>query len=58
MSDLQLAERYGVSRSTIWRWSLRGILPKPIEISPGTTRWLAEAIEKRDAERNSKSSAA
>jgi predicted DNA-binding transcriptional regulator AlpA len=53
MSDVQLAERYGVSRSTIWRWSQRGILPKPIEISPGTTRWRLDEIEKRDAERKS-----
>ena len=51
-SDLQLAERYGVHRATIWRWSRDGVLPAPVTISPGCTRWRVDEIEKRDAERD------
>ncbi len=53
ISDQQLAERYGVCRSTIWRWAHidKGILPPPIQLSPGCTRWNVVEIEKRDAER-------
>ncbi len=51
ISDQQLAERYAVSRATIWRWVGRGILPKPEHLSPGTTRWKLDEIERRDAER-------
>lgn len=50
ISDAQLAQRYSVSRSTIWRWTAKGHLPPPIHLSPGCTRWELGAIEKRDAE--------
>lgn len=52
-SDAQLAERYQVSRSTIWRWTARGHLPPPVQLSPGTTRWLKNEIEHRDAQKQS-----
>jgi predicted DNA-binding transcriptional regulator AlpA len=58
VSDSQLAERYDVSRSTIWRWVKRGVLPQPVQISPGCTRWLSDEIESRDNARNSERSAA
>jgi len=51
VSDTHLAERYGVSRSTIWRWVGKGLLPKPQQLSPGCTRWKLDEIEQRDAER-------
>lgn len=35
----QVAERYGVSTDTIWRWKRHGVFPKPVKIGPGTTRW-------------------
>ncbi len=37
-SDKQLAERYSVSRATIWRWNKEGHLPPPAKIG-GATRW-------------------
>jgi len=49
VSDLQLAERYEVSRSTIWRWASAGRLPTPVQLSPGCTRWRADEVEARDA---------
>ena len=53
ISDQQLAERYGVSRSTVWRWAHKDkrILPAPVQLSPGCTRWRLDEIEARDAER-------
>jgi predicted DNA-binding transcriptional regulator AlpA len=51
MSDIQLAARYGVSRSTIWRWMCSGRLPPPVQITPGTTRWLASEVDALDAQR-------
>jgi len=51
-SDKNLADRYGVSRATIWRWVGQKRLPQPEKLSEGTTRWSRNAIEKRDAERS------
>ena len=51
ISDRELAKRYDTSRSTVWRWTARGILPQPVQISEGCTRWLAHEIEQRDAAR-------
>lgn len=56
-SDQQLAERYAVSRATIWRWTARGLLPAPIQLSPGCTRWPLDEIDRRDAERRARSNA-
>lgn len=52
ISDVRLAERYGVSRATIWRWASKDILPKPVPLSAGCTRWRLDEIERRDAERD------
>lgn len=45
LSDTQLAERFSVSRSTIWRWVSTGRLHKPKKLSPGCSRWLLSEIE-------------
>lgn len=50
LSDSQLAERYDVSRATVWRWVTRGILPRPVRFSRGCTRWKKEEVDQRDAE--------
>lgn len=44
-SDVQLAELFNVSRATIWRWAASGILPKPVKLSPGVTRWRLDQIK-------------
>lgn len=51
VSAAQLADRYGVDRSTVWRWSVQGIIPAPIKLSDQCTRWNLDEIERRDAER-------
>ena len=49
--DTDLAERYGVSRNTIWRWAKEGRLPSPVKLGPGVTRWRLADIEQWEAER-------
>ncbi|KJS05089.1 MAG: hypothetical protein VR73_13070 [Gammaproteobacteria bacterium BRH_c0] len=41
VSDIQLAQRYSVSRATIWRWTNgdEHPLPKPQKIGKNCTRW-------------------
>ncbi|WP_300271019.1 helix-turn-helix domain-containing protein [Halomonas sp.] len=38
LRDKDLAERYGVHRNSIWRWSAQGKLPAPVAIA-GSKRW-------------------
>lgn len=41
LSDFEVAERYSVARSAIWRWvKSNPAFPNPIKLSPGTTRWV------------------
>jgi len=45
----QVACRYGVARSTIWRWaSTRDGFPKPVRIAEGTTRWAQSDLVRYD----------
>lgn len=46
LSDVEVAKRYGISRASIWRWVKNNPkAPKPIKLSPGTTRWkLSELV--------------
>ena len=41
-----VAETFGVSRATVWRWVAKNQFPRPVRLSPGTTRWSAAEIEK------------
>ncbi|MDP3196931.1 AlpA family transcriptional regulator [Tabrizicola sp.] len=35
----QVAQRYGVSTDSIWRWKRQGDFPKAFAIGPNCTRW-------------------
>lgn len=41
----QLANRFGVSKDSIWRWRREGDFPKPVKLGPGTTRWRLADVE-------------
>ncbi|SHJ77640.1 transcriptional regulator, AlpA family [Palleronia salina] len=45
-SDKQVAERFGVARTTVWRW-VNSVphFPKPIALTPGCTRWRLDELE-------------
>ena len=46
LSDRQVAKRYSVSRGTPWRWAKKDkSFPKPVELTPGCTRWRLEELE-------------
>lgn len=44
VSDQQLAVRYDVHRSTIWRWPQSRGFPQPVRLSPQCTRWRLEDV--------------
>jgi prophage regulatory protein len=46
----QVADRYYVSTDTIWRWSRNGKMPKPVKLSPGSTRWRLSDLTKHEAQ--------
>lgn len=42
----QVAERYGVSTDSIWRWKRQGEFPAPVRVGPNCTRWrVSDLIE-------------
>lgn len=47
--DTAVADRFSVSRATIWRWTQCGKFPKPVKLSPGCTRWLLSDVEQWEA---------
>ena len=53
LSDKQLAKRYGVTRTTIWRWSRVNQFPTPIRFGSGCTRWALRAVEAWEERRES-----
>jgi len=51
ITDLQVAERYAISRPSVWRWVRLGHLPPPESIGPNTRRWRIDTLDKWDARR-------
>lgn len=51
LSDHAVAARYGIHRITVWRWAASGLIPQPVKLSPGTTRWRLADLERIEAER-------
>ncbi|MGE0810837.1 MAG: helix-turn-helix transcriptional regulator [Immundisolibacter sp.] len=49
LTDRQLATRFAVGRTTIWRWTQEGRLPPAVRLSPGVTRWRLCDIEMFEA---------
>jgi prophage regulatory protein len=50
LSDTQVAARFGVHRTTPWRWIKSDpSFPRPVFLSPGCSRWLLADIEHWEA---------
>jgi prophage regulatory protein len=47
----QLANRWGVGVSTIWRWANEGKIPSPVAIGPRATRWDIRELDAFEHER-------
>lgn len=45
LRDIEVAIRYGISRSTIWRWLKQGRFPQPIKLGAASTRWRLSDLE-------------
>lgn len=45
LTDKQIAERFAVSLSTVWRWTRNGDFPQPIKLGPNITRWKLDEVE-------------
>ena len=46
LSDIQVAARYSVNRTTPWRWvKTEPGFPSPVTLSPGCTRWKLADLE-------------
>ena len=52
LSDVKVAERYSVSRNTVWRWHREQVdFPKAVCLTPGSTRWRLSDLEIWEASR-------
>lgn len=46
LTDVNLADRYNVHRTTPWRWvKADPTFPKPVSLTAGCTRWKLSEIE-------------
>ncbi|WP_321363166.1 AlpA family phage regulatory protein [uncultured Celeribacter sp.] len=46
IADTQLAARYGVHRTTPWRWTKTETgFPQPVKLGPQCSRWKLSEIE-------------
>lgn len=53
LSDVDLSNRWGVARPTIWRWHRDDPdFPRCIKLTAGCTRWKLEDIEVWEASRS------
>lgn len=52
LSDHLVARRYGVHRSTPWRWAKSDpTFPRPVTLTAGCTRWRLSDLETWEAAR-------
>lgn len=49
LTDRDVAERYRVTRQSVWRWAKSGRLPKPIYLAPHTPRWRLSDLQRAEA---------
>ena len=45
LKDKEVADFYGISKSTVYRWVKKGLLPKSRRIGIRTSRWKKSEIE-------------
>jgi prophage regulatory protein len=51
LSVQDLADRYRVNRTTVWRWCQTRGFPAPVKLSPGCARWRLSGVEAWEADR-------
>ena len=50
LTPADLSRRYGVTKSTITRWTRDGVLPAPLRINDSTPRWHVSTLQTWEAE--------
>lgn len=45
ISSTNLARRWGIQRSTVWRWRTLGIIPAPDVEMNGRVKWKISTVE-------------
>lgn len=58
LTTAQVADRYGISRTTVWRWIKAGRLPEPVMIGPGVKRFSITELDAADTAWNEREGAA
>jgi len=51
ITDKQVAERYAISRPSVWRWVREQHMPPPEAIGPNTKRWRVKTLDDWDSQR-------
>ena len=46
ISDRTIAQRFEISRSTVWAWARSGKLPPPVKLGENVTRWDEEEVDR------------
>ncbi len=41
----QVAQRFGISRTTLWRWCRSGHFPPAAQLGPQTVAWRTSTVE-------------
>ncbi|WP_441256162.1 helix-turn-helix transcriptional regulator [Bradyrhizobium sp. 482_C4_N1_1] len=58
LQDKAVAQRYGVSRPSIWRWVKSDqSFPKPVHLSAGCSRWRLEDLERWEHSKSERNAA-
>lgn len=45
LNSADIAEKFGISRTTLWKWRRRGYLPKPTYLMGSRPYWDAADLE-------------
>jgi predicted DNA-binding transcriptional regulator AlpA len=45
LTDLEVGQALGISRSSVWRWSKSGRIPAPRKIGANTSRWDSREVQ-------------
>lgn len=50
LTNEQMAQRYGISRATLWRWVRDGKIPRPLTLSTRSPRFSRRDVEAAERE--------
>ncbi len=48
LTDRQVAARYSIARTTVWKWAADGVIPRPVKIAPNAARWPVDVLDDHD----------